>query len=302
MRLDEAVRLFVNNYTSADTCRAYSGALNPMVDYIGAGRPLDEVRPVDLVAYLQHLQSSRQLAPATLNKHIKTIKTFFNWCVKVDELPASPAAQAIKSKRIPRTVPHEKAMSQAHVEQLLDWAKWHTFHNALILFIKESGVRIGGAAGLRVGDLRLDLDIPEATVTEKGDKTHTVWFADGARQALRLWLIKRKGDHGDYVFSDSGAPVRAETLAQRFRRACISAGIGSYGPHSLRHKLGHDMADAGVPVTVAATVLNHDNPQTTMEFYYPRDAKRAAQVVHDLAKSDAKKTPITVLPRQKSGS
>lgn len=170
---------------------------------------------------------------------------------------------------------------------------------ALVLYLADSGGRIGGAWSLQVNDLQLDSGT--GTVTEKGDKSRTVAYGPAAVNALRMWLLIRKGDLGDYVFSYRGNKLKESAiLGQFFRRLCIDAGIGSWGPHSLRHRKGFQLSDSGVSITIAAEALGHSSTGTT-EQYYPHDWDRAQKAIRDLStQPEDEASNIIQLPRNRA--
>jgi integrase len=216
---------------------------------------------------------------------VKTTKTFFNWLVKLDVLSASPAKQ-MKMKRLDRFVNREKAMTDEELSQILEYLEWRARYQkrtrdlSLVTFLADSACRAGGAAGLR--EDWLDLDNLEAVVREKGDKTRTVWYMHRAARSLRMWLIQRSASSGPYVFSNHAEPVTSATVSQIVRRACKAVGIRSLGAHSLRHRKGHQMNAMGISPAIAAIVLGHDNPQTTMDYYYDYTSETAREVVMKL--------------------
>lgn len=281
MHLDRAIHLFLGEYI-ASTRRAYGYTLNEMLAYIGPARPLTDIRPDHLIEYVQHLRKRPSLkSPASVNKHIKTIKTFFNWCVKTGFLEVSPA-RGLKRVRQASSVDRVKAMPDHVYEELLAYTRYHPRHHALVLFLGDTGCRIGGAAGLRWRDI--DLKHRRAVVTEKGKPPRPVFFGDVCAQALASWRM-RHPMRGDYVFSDDGRRIHNDNLGQMFRRACIRAGIGSWGPHSLRHRKGHQLADASVAPSLAAKALGHESIMTTLDYYYPDDWESVQQAISDLAKT-----------------
>lgn len=271
-----AVELFLDGYRET-TRRSYAEPLKQLSAYIGPARPLADIRPVDLDAYVKRslAKPERGLAPATVQKHIKTIRTFFNWCVRVELLEASPFK--VRSSRLKRKVSSEDVLQDWQLEQLLAYASWHPRLYALVLFLADTGARRGGAAGLRVDDL--DLANKRAIVTEKGDKTRPVFYSAITATAISDWLTRR-GQIGGYVFSKDGKPISAASIAQCFRRGCIAAGIGSHGPHKLRHRKGNQLARARVDPTTAANLLGHEDPSITMQYYYNSDW----QMVEDVAR------------------
>lgn len=287
MDLQHAVQLFLGEQRPT-TRTSYQYVLNNMTQYVGPQRPIERVSTTDLLEYMQGIRS-RNLAPATDNKYIKTIKTFFNWLVKAGYLQESPAA-ILRQPRLPAYVTRDKAMPDDKLAIVLDYAQWRPRDYALILFLADTGCRRTGAATLQVKDLMLDQQ--RAYVTEKGDKTRLVAYGSECSKALRRWLDIRI-DEGPYVFHRRGNAIKPAAISQIFRRACIAAGVGSYGSHSLRHRKGHQLADARVAPSVAATALGHSDPSITFKHYYPADWESAEKELRSLSihRSTANVTP-----------
>lgn len=296
MNLERAVTLFLASYEKQTTRRAYAQGVEMMRDFIGPARPVNSIKPAHLIEFQNEVRS-RGLSQSTVNKHIKSVKTFFNWLVSIEELPASPA-HAIKLKRMSRAIDRDRAMTDAEYAAVLDYVKWKPRDHALILFLADTGCRAGGAAGLRVDDL--DLENRTAHVTEKGDKRRPVWFGDECANAIRRWLLARPAAAGPYVFNRDGQQISGRAVSGVVRNACKRVGVRSLGSHSLRHRKGHQLADAHVAPTVAATALGHENPQTTLESYYPADYDRAREAIQATATKSMNK-PENVITLKKGG-
>ncbi len=294
MLLKDALTLFINEFSNAATKKSYYYSLIPMSDYIGPCKPIDQITPVHLVEYHQHIKLSPN-SPATINKKVKGIQRFFNWCVSLDLLIKSPAS-AIHSKRRIQKVPKLKAMTDEEFHALLDYTKWRPRDHALVLFLGDTACRAAGAANLKIEDVDLDKQI--ATVTEKFDKTRLVAFGHDCANAIRLWLLKRPKTAGEYLFSRRPQAMKPDNISLIIRRACLTIGIRSLGSHSLRHRKGHQMADAGIAASVAATALGHSDPTTTLQHYYPDDWARAKDALTELAHQ----SKVNILPLKKVSS
>ncbi len=279
LTLGDALVLFLQEHPNPNTQHAYKGVLKRLIyESLSPDRDVDSVQPVELIQHVQKLHKSH-LAEATVQKHIKTIKTFFLWLTRIGLLSQNPA-QMLRQKRVSRFIEKDKAMTDEELEIVLSVLRFKPRQYALALFLADTGCRAGGAAGLKIQDL--DLENCRAQVTEKGNKKRPVFFGPETQHALAAWLLRRDVDH-PYVFGTKEGKVTATTISRIIRRACLKAGIRSRGSHSLRHRKGHQMADAGVPVTVAATALGHTDPIITMNFYYPADFQRAEAALRELA-------------------
>lgn len=287
MQLDKAVSLFLGEHKPT-TRKAYAHALLPMRDWVGPARELATIKPVLLIEYWQTVVQPHGYALATERKLAKGIKTFFNWCVKIDLLRRSPAAM-LKAQRIPRLISRDKAMRDDELAAVLDHLRHKTIPRdyALVLFIAQTGCRIGGAAGLKLADI--DWAVLRALVTEKGHDPRPVAFDDDCARALRHWLAYRSAHYairGVHVFSRYGEPPNPKYLGKQVRRACLAVGIRSLGPHSLRHRKGHQLSDHKVSPPVAATAMGITTG-VMLGFYYPTDWETAERELRKLMAVDA---------------
>lgn len=290
--LARAVRVFLAG-KRATTATSYSWDLKPMVAYLGPDKPLqvtedgqrfDFFEPPDLTEYVNLGLLSRDppLAPATVEKHKKTMRTFWNWCRKNGYINESPFR--VPAKKLAGGVDPAKIMPDHLLNQLLNYTQWDTRAHAVVLFLAQTGCRCGGAAKLTLD--RLDLPNKRAVVVEKGEKAYTVYYDDVAAAALGEWL-RTRATLGNIVFSKTGRPITSAALGQYFRRLCKDgARIGSWGPHSLRHRRGDQLQRAGVDPKTAARVLGHTNYMTTLEYYYHEDEQHIEQAARDTLKAD----------------
>lgn len=289
--LQKIIELFLGEYRES-TRRSYRSILYRLRDFIGSARPVDQVSSEHLIEYMQSVDARPTVtSPATYNKHVKTIRTFFNWCIRAGFIQPPGPARVLKIKRQQKAIGREKAMPEHLYERLLDFAKWSPRYHALVLFLGDTGCRIGGAAGLRWS--HIDFDQHAAIVEEKGKAPRPVFFGTDCAKALRRWQTQCTYRDGDYVFSQHGHRLTNDSLGQLFKRICQRSGIGTWGPHSLRHRKGHQLADSKVAPSLAAKALGHERIITTLEYYYPEDWVRVQKEMDKLAH---KNDPGNIIP------
>lgn len=292
MKLIEAIELFLGEYIET-TRDSYKYPLYDMRDHIGPVREIDTIKPELIIEYVQTVRKRPSIkSPATYNKYVKTMRVFFNWCIKMQLIESSPAL-AVKRQRQNKSIDRVKAMTDAVYLRLLDYAKWNPRYYALVLFLGDTGCRCGGAATLQWDDV--DFEGQKAFVTEKGKPRRPVFFGDECNKALIRWQLQHTGRDGNYVFQLHGRLLKNNSLGQLFERICNRAGIGQWGPHSLRHRKGHALANDKTPPSLAARVLGHDNIMTTINYYYPDDwesVQHVAEAHHFKSKQDTNIIPL----------
>lgn len=123
LTLREATDLWLGEQI-ATTRRSYQYNMREMCDYVGPSRPLDQVAAEDLLRFAQYYRAKASVkSPATYNKLLKTLHTFFNWCIRAEFIAKSPAKPLKQSKKN-EAGGQGKAMPDAHYLQLIDFAKW----------------------------------------------------------------------------------------------------------------------------------------------------------------------------------
>jgi len=282
MRLQQAIEIFLAEYKES-TRLAYGSVLHPLVEEFGARRRVRDIATMDLIQYAQDLKASDR-AEATIHKHIKTIKVFFNWLVKCGELDKDQnPSRAVRQIPVKHHVRQNKVITEAELKRLLDVVFGDPLKYAIVSFIADTGCRVGGAAGLL--RVHLDLENMSAIVTEKGDEVRPVFFGRAATVALEEWLAVRPEVEHDFVFCHSRGEYTPAAISQMWRRACIRAGLRSLGPHSARHLFGHRMANNGVPISIVQKALGHKNMDIT-RMYFPDSIEEVKTAVQSLSRKE----------------
>ncbi|MCU0481683.1 MAG: tyrosine-type recombinase/integrase [Anaerolineae bacterium] len=291
LTLSELSQIFYDSIANPRTRIAYAESINNMMNYVGPARPVGEVTPIELISHV-NTYIKRELSPHTVNKHIKTIQTFFNWLVKTQVIKESPA-KALKKRKVSTLVPKSKAMPKDDLITILEYTKWLPREDAFIKFVADTACRARGVAGLRIGDI--DFETNTATVTEKGDISRTVAFGDATAIALRRWLAVRKAPT-DFVFQSGPRRFSPEAAGQMVRRLCIKVGVKPRQTHSLRHAKAWELSDDGVGVGVIATALG-DTVDIVVKYYIPRDEVRALESLKQksIATPEPQKQPDNII-------
>lgn len=306
MQLQEALRLYLLVDRARSTQQTYEQMLSRFVADLGPRRRLENITPEDLDAYIADLRGQRvkyadhpsrpvinePLSPATIAKWIKTIKAFFNWCVRREYIPRSPARYL--SNRRPARIGEGKAARPDEVTEVLAAARYKPRDRAIVWLLAQSGCRAGDVAGLRID--RLDLPNCRAVVDGKGGKRRTIHFEVETAEALAAWLAVRPAVDHPYVFTSTRGkgPLTPAAVSQIVRRLCRTAGLErGLGAHAFRHYVGMTLARNRVAPTVIQQYLGHSNILTTMGYcavVEDDDLRAASRLL-----SRAEQTPVLQL-------
>jgi integrase len=279
LTLAQAASNYLNLDRVESTISTYRSAVEPMVAAIGPSR---DIHRIDLGDLLDYTASVRPGLKASSFKHYVTcIKIFFNWCVKMHYLEVSPAAGLVA--RLPDEPPRDRAIPPDVLEQMLVSSQNDPHDYALLLFLADTGARRGGVASLTLD--HLDLPNESALIRNKGGRFYTVYFSEITATALHAWIdVRPMVDHEFVWISRSkknyGRAIRPETISRMCRRRSRAVCGTPYGPHSIRHAVGHGLAHAGTEVTITQRKLGHRSVRTTLEHYYPNTDKHVRDLSH----------------------
>lgn len=310
MLLHEAVAIWLSQHIPT-TRESYSRPIVYMMNLVGPELELDDITPMNMVRYSRYIMERENYAIKTKEKHIKTTKTFFNWCVEMDFLEKSPA-RVLKTPKVPRRISREKAIDDDDLQAMLayiesDQSEYGVRNYALIKFMADTGCRVSGAATLQFANLFLDE--LRAIVTEKG-KARKVAFSPEGAKALRRWLIRRppldaSADARKYVFISLNYKYKKltsnyiGTILYRLKgyiKRDWEYEIRRNNPHSMRHRIGHKMADEQETPRAIADALGHDRIETAQEHYVDYEFDQIADKVRKHALDGKRpKTPEEIL-------
>lgn len=268
MKLCEALDTYLKIDRQPSTNAQYSYVLRAMAAAIGSQRTIRLVTYEDLLDYLATLRRTGR-KESTLTGYTSIIKAFFAWCVQRRYLKRSPAAD-IKRGRLKGRAP---AVPPSELRAMVDYARLTSPRNyALMLFMADTGVRVGGLVSLTLDNL--DVADLSAWVVEKGGDAVQVFYGAETADALRTWLRLRPPAAHSYVWT--GKAPTYEPLSERGvlfivqRLAAKTNASQKWTPHCIRRAVGHAYAKHRIAPTVTQQKLNHSRIEVTLQHYYPQ--------------------------------
>jgi integrase/recombinase XerC len=264
----------------ADYCRSAGLASAAQVDAHG-------VR--GYVAWLRQ----KKRGPATLRRHLSSVRGLFRHLVDHGRLPANPATEVRAPKRaqaLPRTLSKEDVTSL--VEAPGSDGTLPVRDRAVLELFYSSGLRLAELHGLALD--AFETDLAEVRVMGKGSKERIVPVGRKAREALRAWLRVRAelADHDERA-------VFVSRLGRRLSRGSIQArlafwprkaGLGvRVHPHRLRHSFATHLLEESGDLRAVQELLGHASITTT-QIYTHLDFAHLAKI-YDAAHPRARRKP-----------
>lgn len=260
---------------SENTVVAYKLDLRLMEDFIGIDAPLSNIGTEDLNFCIANL-STQGKSPATVNRFIAAVRTFFFYCRKFGYLKKNPALE-IKTVKIPKYVPTfltqdeiNRLCKEPEVNELL----WETRDKAIFETFYSTGCRVSELISLKISDFGYSRH--SAVIRGKGRKDRIVYFEKDAQDAIREYLSDRKErfdkegiyDDSPYLFvNQKGGHLTTGGVRFILNKYTGSEGLNRHvSPHALRHTFATIMLASGADIRVVQKFLGHSSISTTQRY------------------------------------
>ncbi|MFA3919349.1 tyrosine-type recombinase/integrase [Ruegeria hyattellae] len=238
----------------------------------------DPLSKDDILAYHRHLRDDLDAKPATIERRLVTLKSYFAWRADRNSALPSPFADVRISVRIPRRLPRpidrETLKAVLHAETgpanvLLTNRAFATDHAITILMIKlliVTGLRISELTNLKIRDVSTDAS--QIIVHGKGNKERIVFVPNEELQdAFRRYCTDRamQGSPKSSLFLNAvGRRLRSQTFRKRLRALSHRLGIAPHlTPHRFRHSAATLLVEEDTDIRMVQALLGHANLRTT---------------------------------------
>jgi integrase len=246
-RIDDLIERFIQEHVSrVGTSKRLTNLLRrDVIPYWGA-KSIHEIKKRD-VSDLVSLIAQRNAHAS--HRLLKTLKTFFKWCVGRAVIDFSPA-EGLSSGY--RETSRDRVLTDQELAAIILGARQMPHPYAgIVEFLALTGQRREEVAQLK----RDELDEKARTWTipgarTKNKKAHIVHLSEPA------WRVMAETPEGDLVLSTSrGKRFQAFGIGKRALDKL--SGITGWRLHDLRRTIVSGMARLGVPPHVADKILNH---------------------------------------------
>ena len=264
--LAEAVAAYFAERDLAPTSRrVYALTLDRLVVRLGAATPLAKITPRTLSRFLANEYS--HLGPASWNRTVATLGSFFAYTTRQCWTPTSPA-DALERRRArsdPAAHARRRAIPEEELRTFLDLD--HPLREKTLWWLLyETAARANEVLALDVGGL--DLPNRRAVVIGKGGRAELIgWETKTARLLPRLLRGRKTGPVflADIAPAPGRQPARVDLDSESgrarvsYRRAAqlFRETSGGWTLHQLRHSRLTHLAEAGVALPLLMTKSRH---------------------------------------------
>jgi integrase len=200
------------------------------------------------------LQRGSEIKRPTLNKDIRNMKTFINWCRENRYLNG-----ALKIKELKEDERPVKSLNDTQVKKLMVAAEPYQMIRMRILLALGTGLRRGDIESLKISDI----DFTNNYISTASKKTGKSMGSRPVPVEVIAELSKYVSEIGigqEKLFTDNFSH-------KRWKKICEDAGLADLKFHDLRKTFGSILAQNGVSTAVTQRLLEHSSPNLTNKVY-----------------------------------
>lgn len=259
--MTDAIDDFLNHLrgergASGHTLRAYTGDLTGLKASM-EGRPIVGATLADLRRWL----ATESGAPASVQRRIACVRTFFRWAMREGLVVASPA-ERLRAPKVRRPLPRVVEVDEA--AQILD-ASENVRNRAILEVAYGAGLRVSELSGLDIGDVDLDAGMVRVRLG-KGRKDRIAPLGASGVTAVRELLAMNPTVEGALFLNRFGRRISTRALYDIVRVAGLKEGVGDLHPHALRHSFATHLLGAGADIRAIQEMLGHASLSTTQRY------------------------------------
>jgi integrase/recombinase XerD len=262
---------------------AYERDLRRFFNWLG-GRRVEGLRISELADYPAWL-NGQGLAPASISRHVVSLKMFFRY-LQLEGVLTENQAELLGTQKLWQRVP--TVLSPNEVDALLSAARpprpWWRRDRALLELLYATGCRVSELSLLQPRDVHLAERY--CLCHGKGDKQRMVPLGRRAVAAVEAYLQYERPKLAEHrepeshflLLSSRGARLRRERIWETIKLyAKLANCAAELSPHSLRHSFATHLLAGGADLRQVQEMLGHASIATT-QIYTHVDHSRLKKV------------------------
>jgi len=261
------------NYSN-NTIKTYENNIEKLIQFVG-NKNILKLRVNDLDKFLISLNG---LEASSVSNIISSIKTFYNYYIKLGKINSNPA-DLLDMPKLSKKLPDY--LTEEEINKLLDVKVEDAFsarNKAILELLYSSGLRISELVNLELKSI--DFDDCIIRVFGKGSKERIVPMNDYAIEALKDYLdnyraLMIKNEINNYVFlNNHGKMMTRQGVFKMLKKECLLKDIRkNISPHILRHTFATHLLQNGADLRVIQEILGHSDISTTQIYTHVSNEK-----------------------------
>ncbi|MCJ7729729.1 MAG: tyrosine recombinase XerC [Sedimentisphaerales bacterium] len=246
-------------------------------------------------AYLSFL-NERQYAKATTARKLATLRSFYKFLVKRNQIASNPAA-AVRTpkqdKKLPRFLEYEQVKKLLETPPMDNWLGARD--RAILETLYSTGVRVSELVAMNMDDIDFLGEVVH--IRGKGKKERVAPIGSSALQVIQHYIEfrnKRAQSNSNFdskvlFVNKHGRRLSTRSVRRKMDKYLKMAGMDpAISPHTLRHSFATHMLNNGADLRSVQELLGHQSLSTTQIYTHltTRKLKEVYESAHPRSKAE----------------
>ena len=211
----------------------------------------------------------KKISSKTISRELASIKSFFKFLVYSKRIHVNPA-QYFQAPKIEKSIPNFVQLSK--IQDLMAMPNQKSEiglrDRAILELFYATGIRLSELTDLNTCSVNFEENLLK--VFGKGRRERIVPFGEKAKQALKIYLEKRKA----FQSNSKDTPLFTSNRGKRISKRAVQNRMNIYltqilggnngaSPHTLRHTFGTHLLDNDADIRSIQELLGHSSISST---------------------------------------
>lgn len=255
---------------SRETVRGYHVDINQFSKWVSAksNSPvlIDEISVQRIEEFVSYLTNERDCKPATINRKINALSTFFQ-CMKKKKFIMDNPLEDFQRVKVPDS--ERVYLSREEVESIIQAIDHPVLHH-FAMTMAYTGLRVKECIHLTMKDVNFEEGYIQV-INGKGGKNRTLPLSKHLKEHLEQYLKNHRPQTDSlYFFAlKKTGTVSGQYVNRTLKDACEKAGITKHvTSHILRHSFASYLVKKDTHVAVIQRLLGHASVKTTSVYLH----------------------------------
>ena len=256
---------------SQNTIKSYRKDLMDFANFVLESEGIEDLRKVDkkIVRNFIVRQSESGLIKRSINRKISSLKSFYNFLLKISEVKKTPLESISMLKFYPeKQVPFSKE-EMLRLSEILEEEGIDLLEKLIIEVLYQTGMRRAEICSLPLENVYFYKN--EILVVGKGNKERIVPISPKLSQELKFYQQKHRkvnDDTGSYFFITH----KGRKMTEKWVYAVVTRHLGKVtlkkkkSPHILRHSFATHVLNEGAEISKVKKIMGHCSLASTQVY------------------------------------
>jgi len=259
---------------SSYTIRSYHDDLFQFFEFLQAqfgGALINQISHIHVRSWLASMKE-QDISSKTINRKISSLKSFFKYLLKTNEIEQTPMAKVIApkiAKRLPNFIKEEDTEKLVHsLKHTDDWKGLNT--KMLITLFYNTGMRLSELVNLK--ETQVDFGKRQIKVLGKGNKERIIPVSHEIIALIKDYIqYKKRGFENpeeSLLVTEKGKkmyPKYPYLLVNSFLSNEVKT-LDKKSPHVLRHSFATHLSNNGADLNAIKELLGHSSLAATQVY------------------------------------